>query len=283
MAILRPTDVKLSNSSLASLGFAEVSLATRKALLVCSQALEKRGKTHFALTAPDPIAIISNDTGTEEIAAKFKRQGKQVMLFRSVPTKELNNHDAALKEWDRSLRAWMGVVENKAIRTLIIDTHTEFWANMRLARFGKLEQVPPKKYDEVNRDMRDMVKMIKERQDLNAVFIHKYKKEYVAGPAKADGTKGMDNWSGNYERAGFGDMGFLCDVVIEHEFAYPTKPGKRAIRLPEGISEKDFYLRVMDTRYEMQAIVGEVLGSEQCNFLELVNLALPDADLSNWL
>jgi len=203
--MLKPQDVAKISASLSSLGFAEVSLATRRALLVCSQALEKKGKTHFAFTAPDPIAVISTDTGTEETAAKFKKAGKRIHLFKATPPKELTgNHVEAVKEWDRMLSAWMGVINDRSIRTLVVDTHTEFWQTMRLAWFGKLEQVPPKKYDEVNKAMRDMVKMVKERGDLNAIFIHKYKKEY-AGSRKADGSAGMDSWNGGYERVWFGD------------------------------------------------------------------------------
>jgi len=280
---LRPGDIKTVSSSLSKLGFMEVSLATRRALLVCSQALEKKGKTHFAFTAPDPIAVISTDTGTEETAAKFKRTGKIIHLLKATPAKEIGtNHDLANREWEKLLNGWMGIVADRSIRTMVIDTHTEFWQTMRLARFGKLEQVPPKKYDEVNRDMRDMVKMIKERGDLNAVFIHKYKKTYV-GTKKADGTPGMDSWNGEYERAGFGDMGFLCDVVVENNFSPPDEPGKRALRRPEGVEEKDFYIKIIDTRYEMQDLIGRCFGGEQCTFLDLVMAALPDAEHDLWL
>ena len=154
--MLRPGDLSKVSASLSSLGFGEVSLSSRKALLVCSQALEKKGKTHFALTAPDPIALISTDTGSEETAAKFKKMGKVIHLLKSTPPKEIgNNHAAAVTEWEKLLKAWYGVIGDRSIRTMIVDTHTEFWQVMRLARFGKLEQVPPKKYDEVNKDMRD--------------------------------------------------------------------------------------------------------------------------------
>ena len=280
------------STSLASLGFGEVSLASRKALLVCSQALEKKGKTHFALTAPGPIALISTDTGSEETAAKFKKVGKVIHLLKSTPPKEIGtNVAAAITEWDKLLKAWYGVISDKSIRTMIVDTHTEFWQVMRLARFGKLEQVPPKKYDEVNKDMRDMIKAIKERQNLNAVFIHKVKKTYV-GSRKPDGTAGMDSWNGEYERAGFGDMGYLCDVVVENNFSPPDEPGKRALRRPSGtradgtswqVEEKDFYIRILDTRYEMQDLIGQCFAGEECDFFNLVMAALPDADFDNWL
>ena len=270
------------STSLASLGFGEVSLESRQALLVCSQALEKKGKTHFALTAPDPIALISTDTGSEETAAKFKAAGKRIHLLKSTPAKELGNHENAVREWDKLLKAWMGVVADKSIRTLIVDTHTEYWQTMRLARFGKLEQVPPKKYDEVNKDMRDLVKMVKARGDLNAIFIHKYKKTYV-GSKKPDGSPGMDSWNGEYERAGFGDMGFLCDVVVENNFSPPDEPGKRALRRPEGVEALDFYFKVVDTRYEMQDLIGQCFAGPNCTFLDLVMAALPNADHSLWL
>lgn len=272
--------------------FEQVGEVATKALLVCSQANEKRGKTHLALTGPSPIEIISTDTGTEEIAAKFVREGKRVSIMHCRAPKTLKDKQDATEEWDRIRRGWDAVLENRDSRTMVTDTHTELWQVLRLARFGKLEQVPPKKYDEVNKEMRDLVKAVKQRRDLNAFFIHKYKKEYAA-TKKPDGTQGMDSWTGFYERAGFGDMGFLSDVVVENNFVVPAEPGKRRISIPDGgggefdpdyqIGEKDFYLRVVDTRHRMVENIGLILGGDYCTFQYLAMSLIPEADPDLWL
>ena len=272
--------------------FEEVGEVGTHSLLVTSQANEKRGKTHFAFTSPSPIACISTDTGTEEVAAKFVKEGKSISVMYCQNPKTIKNKEAASEEWDRIRKGWDAVLENKDVRTLVVDTHTELWQVMRLAEFGKLEQIPPKKYDEVNKKMRDLVKSVKQRRTLNAIFVHKYKKEY-AGTKKADGTAGMDSWTGFYERAGFGDMGYLSDVVIEHNFVMPAEPGRRRAIIPNGgggrideeyqIGERDFYLRIVDTRFNMVENVGEILGGDYCTFPFLAMQLLPDADPDLWM
>lgn len=272
--------------------FETVGEVATKALLITSQAVEKRGKTHFAFTAPDPIVGISSDTGTEEIAAKFVKEGKSIKLMFCRSPKSLKDKHDAVEEFDRIRRGWDAVLEDQSVRTLVVDTHTEFWQTMRLAEFGKLEQIAPKKYDEVNKKMRDMIKAVKQRRNLNAVFIHKYKKEYAA-TKKADGTSGMDSWTGYYERAGFGDMGFLADAVVENNFVVPAEPGKRRVAVPTGgggvfdedyqIGEKDFYLRIVDTRFDMVNNIGLVLGGDYCNFQYLAMSLVPDADPELWM
>lgn len=278
-----PALVRPAVKGLASLGFVQASPAAETAqLLVVSQAQEKKGKTHFAFTAPGPIAVITTDTGTEEVANKFSKAGKVIHLLKAATPKSLGDQDAAVAEWEKLYAGWMGIVADRTVRTLVVDTLTEFWQTMRLAWFGKLEQVPPKKYDEVNAAMRALVKMVKDRRDLNAVFIHKVKKEY-AGTKKPDGSAGMDSWTGRWERAGFGDMGYLADVVIEHQFATPGETGKRAPQYPPGVSEREFYVRVVDSRYEAQAVIGECLSGDACDFPTLACMLLPDTDPVAWM
>jgi hypothetical protein len=287
-----PSSLKTKSGVSSPVLFEPVGEVGTHSLLVCSQALEKRGKTHFAFTLPSPIACISTDTGTEEVAAKFVKDGKKIGLLNCKAPKTLKSKEDATEEWDRVRRGWDAALENKDLRGVVIDTHTELWQMLRLCRFGKLEQVPPKKYDEVNKEMRDFVKAAKQRRNLNAVFIHKYKKEY-ASTKKSDGTPGMDSWTGFYERAGFGDMGYLCDVVIEHNFVSPAEPGRRKPILPRGgggmfdpdyqIGERDFYIRIVDTRFNMVENVGEILGGEYCTFPYLAMQLVPDADPEQWI
>ena len=47
------------------------TIETHKRLIVSIAALEKCGKTHFALTAPGPIAYFNFDIGVEGVIGKF--------------------------------------------------------------------------------------------------------------------------------------------------------------------------------------------------------------------
>jgi len=76
----------------------------------------------------------------------------------------------ALTEWTRMKDAAYAIIDNLKFRTLIFDTGTEAWELCRMARFGKLAQVMPQHYTEVNSEFRALVKAAYERKDLN-VFL----------------------------------------------------------------------------------------------------------------
>ena len=53
-------------------GFAPIKKLDRTRLIVSVEGLEKRGKTHFAMTAPPPIAYFDMDIGAEGVVNKFE-------------------------------------------------------------------------------------------------------------------------------------------------------------------------------------------------------------------
>ena len=161
--------------------------------------------------------------------------------------------------------AILAIIGNKKFRTMIWDTATEVWELCRLAAFGKLSQVMPHHYVEVNSEFRALVNMAYERRDLNAIFIHKVKKEYRTNAA------GKDNWTGKWERQGFGDMPYLVDCNLEHFF-------QRQVQDPEGnvIVQPQFGVRVLDSRHNMLAAVGSEFMGDMCNFEMLGEVLFPD-------
>jgi hypothetical protein len=78
----------LITKELSALGFREVDSSIAYRIVAATTAPEKSGKTHWAFTAPGPIAAISNDTGTEAVAKKFL-ESKKVLLVQFQSTKEL--------------------------------------------------------------------------------------------------------------------------------------------------------------------------------------------------
>lgn len=276
--VIRPPRVV----SLAEAGFLDPVQTTVPRVSVCTTAGEKLGKTHWALTAPGPIAVISTDTGTREIVERFIREwGKKIKLCQltaATALVEAKRGDAGMAEWLRVEEAIYAVVEDKSIRTLVVDTATEVWELCRLAYFGKLAQVKPHHYAAPNNRFRVLLKYCYDtRLDLNAVWIHKHKKEY-----KASGKNEDSNWTGKYERSGMADVPFLTDVVAEHF--------KRVERDEENLSHLFFGLRVLDSRLKPEYVVGTELESEagmaggidQCNFATLAQTVWPETTLDYW-
>src|SRR5574343_408421 len=53
-------------------------------LIVSISGDEKTGKSHFTLTAPEPIFYFNIDRGTEGVVGKFQADGKKVFIYEIV-------------------------------------------------------------------------------------------------------------------------------------------------------------------------------------------------------
>lgn len=243
-------------------GFQIISTDVRYSLAVATQAPEKRGKTHWAMTAPPPIAVIASDTGTENIVQKFMREGKDIALYPYRVSPVGRSKGEYEKEYLKLERAIEAVLKFNNFRSLVVDTATEYWEMLRLARFGKLTQVMPHHYGPVNDEMKSMVKAVVDKPGLNSVWIHKLRKTY------ATNKEGKDAWNGNWERAGFGDMGYLVDVVAAHYLNMDTR---------------EFGITVLDSRHETTNLVGQMFEGVSCDFLSLACAAFPESDPNYWL
>jgi hypothetical protein len=254
-------------------GFVELRPETVPARIVLSTASgEKCGKTHFAFTAPGPISVVSADTGTKEVMRKFLRQ-KSMAFCQVVAASDILEAEGAggaksagRKQWDKAKTAVRRARDERQFRTVVMDTASELWELCRLASFGKLTQVMPHHYGEVNQEFRVFIKDLFERPDLNVVLIHKVKKEYK------ENKKGDSNWTGNWERAGMGDVPYLVDINAEHY----------KIATPEEELKCRFALRVLDSRLEPFSTIGLELEGEECTFAHLGVLACPDTDFEYW-
>jgi hypothetical protein len=266
-------------SNLTKLGFHNISEDSSYRLIVSTVAMEKTGKTHWALGVPGPVGVLSTDTGTEEVARKFLGS-KKLILNNFKTAAELMEGDAKAneyeREWNRWTKSYQAIVEDRRIRSAVVDTATETWELCRLARFGKLTQVMPHHYGPVNAEFRTLVKQAYDRNDLNVVWIHKVKKEY-----KAISGKEKEVWSGKWERAGFGDMPYLVDVNLRHYFARDRKITKVVNGEAVEVPAPAFGIQVIDSRLEMLSVVGMELEAELCSFEMLAESCFPDTVSTN--
>src|SRR6266850_2260646 len=182
----------------------------KKRIIVVASALQKHGKDHWGFTAPGPIAVHAFDEGYDEPANKF------IKGFEGYPKKVIKiceyevpeggkKFDAALQSQAESI--WEDFVANyrwslRNFRSVVVDTATEMWELLRLARFGALSTGQTTSYGPVNAEMRKLIREGYEH-DANIIFLQKLKKKYI----------GRD-WSGEYEPAGWGDMSYESQVVI---------------------------------------------------------------------
>lgn len=265
-------------------GFAQVEKGVKPKyrLIISSRAKEKHGKTHFSLGMPDPIAYISYDMGDEGMIEKFANEGKTIYrceLPKPVFRKPISGEDMKKREeaetksklaqyeahWLKGRDAFESAVGNSQIRSIVVDTNSEFYESIRLARLGKLTQVMPQHYGPVKEEFRSVMQLAKYRKDINVIFIHKMKKEYK------ENSKGDSNWTGKWEMQGFDDMGYIAQVVITH------------LREPVPGGGVNFGIRIDDCRQNPDVIGLELWSYDgMCDFANLGMVVFPESTPEDW-
>lgn len=183
---------------------------------------EKSGKDHTALSALEcggPAYIISLDRGTEGVAEKFssKYPGRVHMkdypspglIMREVGRNVDDLANTANEIWIKMRADFIDAIHQTADEGItIIDTGTEAWELLRLARFGVLNPKTGKDHGSVwgpvNAEFTDFVRM--SFDGWNVAWLHKVKDEWK------DGADGRGRRTGKKEYVGFGNMPYLVQV-----------------------------------------------------------------------
>lgn len=239
--------------------------------IVALDAIEKHGKTRFALTAPGPIGYMDFDQRSEGTIEEFLRAGKPIAWRTDkqghpwpykIPTEKSKSDIQALAkaEWFRFENDFEQLLHAQAVRTIVVDLASEAWELLRLAAFGKLAQIPPHLYTEANGVYRRLIRLVREQSRVNLILIHRLKDEW-ANEKKSDGSiKGYT--TGKKERAGFAETGFLADVNL------------RLYRLPQHqceVSDLGFRLEVVDCGANAK-MRGMILENEMIDFAVLASM-----------
>jgi hypothetical protein len=225
-------------------------------LFVCTTAMTKRGKSYWAVRAPDPVGVLAFDAGTEHQVKAAIREGRRVyhQKFEVKKADDGGNKDIWKTEFRKVVKAWEALWKNPLIKTGVIDTADELWELHILQSFGSMTPKMSKndrysEWGEVNSEFRSVfMDAYNARPDFNIIAIHKTKKEYK------ENAKGDSNWTGRYERAGFKDMSFMADVNLEHYF--------------DG-ENKEFGIRILDSRENMVNVVGLEMAGPLNSFNEM--------------
>lgn len=220
-------------------------------LSVATRAPTKCGKSYWAImTTPEPVAVIALDPGTNAVIDKALAEGRKLVVRRIAHNRK-NDQATAKKLWFEFKAACLSVAHNKAIRTLVVDTCSEVWEMLRLAEFGKLSQVKGIHYGPINSEMDSFInELYYMRPDLNFVYTHKVKKNYIA-----------DQWDGkSMELLGFGGIDYLVDLSITNYFMprSATTPASFGF-LTEGNTATRFGPAFSGLKFE----------GVECNFIDL--------------
>ena len=244
-------------------GFQRATSQAKRRLIGTIDGLEKCGKDHFALTSPGPIGIISLDLGLDGVIQKFQDKKEIWVAEHRVNTTKLRAEHSmeevasvADEAWNNIMRDYQEMLASGA-RTGIIDTGSELWEILRLARFGKLDKVMPHHYGPVNAEFREIIRMAYDT-GMNLWLLHKMKDEYT-----------NDKRTGDVKRAGFSDMGFLVQIAV------------RCWRDDESQYPDNFHATVTDCRHDPSLHAFDMQG-KMASVATLGQLVFPDSEAEEW-
>jgi hypothetical protein len=238
--------------SIASLGLKKANTDITKRMIVNVVGKEKQGKTNFGLTAPGPIVLFDFDYGLEGVINKFA--GKKAIYPSEYRINEISAGQF-LSSWERFRKEFTGALKEKEVRSILIDTGTEMWELIRLARFGKLTQVMPQHYGPVNAELRGIVRDAYS-SDKNLILLHKMTEIYVENKP-----------SGRFGMAGFKDIPYNVQVNV---------------LCWRNTDDQVFHATINDCRQNSD-LAGLDLEGDMVNFPTLATLVFPGTEEGDWI
>jgi hypothetical protein len=171
-------------------------------------------------------------------------------------------------------------------RTVVVDTGSECWELLRLCEFGKISQVKPHHYTEVNGLMRDIVRAGFD-SDVNVIWLHKLKAEWK------DNAEGKGRKTGVLERHGFEGMSYLVQANLlayrvaanlQTDTVVKWKSGEGMFEVP--ISPRDdgdmgFRLVIGNSRHD-PGLEGLTLQNDMIDFRTIAQMMLPHTAVEDW-
>lgn len=251
--------------SIKDVTFKRAELVAPAKLDLIVEGLDGSGKTFFGLTGPGPIAhhdLLDNGLHralqglTQEKLDKLELYPFEYDFQRTqaLPGTEKSS---ALAEVSRSI--WEEFVINarasvEKCRTNIIDTGGAVWELLRLARLGKLTQVLPLQYTNVNVEFKELVQVL-HKSSANNIWIHRLRPLY-------ENDKVVP---GKFDRSGYGDMAFEVDAVLR--LSYDEMDG----------------LKLRFGKCANRALTGTtIVGQAQISFPQIATMIYPNSDPKIW-
>lgn len=151
-------------------------------MLISVWGQRKNGKTHFSLTAPQPIYFFDFDLGMEDIVGKFP----ELEIYRSpyqisITSTSVNEREVVYNQFLEDLES---VVTSVKEGTAVIDTASEVWAFIQSIYVEKIKakrksgEVYPFDYADANMHFSEIVKRFEQNKSLNLCLINRAKEQY---------------------------------------------------------------------------------------------------------
>ena len=157
-------------------------------MLIAISGESNSGKTHFCLSAPEPIEFFDFDGGVLDLLGKFPN--KDIRLHQFLV--DVWGKEAVTPLWEKFLVEYKASLVGDA-ETIIVDTATQLWEVLRSAHFERVQKGSPKErvklqpieYAEPNSIMRSVI-MAPKTNNKNLILAH-YTREVWDSEGKKTG------------------------------------------------------------------------------------------------
>jgi len=158
----------------------------------------KSGKTHLALTFPDPMIYFSFDIGLEPVLNKFKDKVVDVKTYPIPIVDSTKPKPYAQSIWSSFTKDYASAIDSTNYQTAVIDTGTILYMLARHARQEELKQpyMLPRDYGEIYARLIALVQRPRVG-GMNLVITHWLRDRYVDD--KNTGTSELDGWKGTID------------------------------------------------------------------------------------
>ncbi len=215
------------------------------------------GKTHLALTAPQPIDWFATDPGLEGTINKFVNLGLDIRVGEYY----FDQREGTEEEWAQLYaeleKDLYDSIYGDHSRTIVIDRWDLYYDLLRLARHGKLIGINQFSYPAMYLELRAIINAVQHKTEKNLILISTMDKKRHAEVNKDGVTEQV--WDGvSYARKGWKDVEEAVQVVTEID-----------------LDDKGRFLSVYKCRQ------NDALRSEQIknpSFMKLARKAFPNVD-----
>lgn len=196
---------------------------------------EGAGKTWFGLSAPPPISYHSIDPNTQAVLDKAIDEGYvgadavTLHMFELPTIAFMDQEDVqadAETKWSAFVESVRPLVEGKPdVRSVVLDTATEFDTLNVLAEFGKTDKISPEsrrnRMGPVNARWKGIIRAL-ETKGYNVVLLHRARDKWESKTQR--GVRGVEEvrerMTGlfDFERIGFKDTGFITSAEVMLRF-----------------------------------------------------------------
>lgn len=264
-------------------------------LVIASQGNDNTGKSEFILSMPGPGICSCIDMGYEGMMQNpnppaTRGDGIYMLPYEILHNKEATTQDVYKEAWRLFRNHSLNLLKNTDSITQAIDSGTDAYNSLRLAVYGRLEQIPSMQYVESDALWKSFLDK-HNNSGKNIIMTHKMKDEYVnkVDPfgnvvMRADGTGPEKVSSGKRIRQGFRDHDYMFTIQLEHMFrpaeTEVIEKGPRAGKI-RTIAPMDWGIKILRCKINRGLEGCELWGSD-CNFQGLVKFIYPNVPLSQW-